>query len=594
MRDRDREGATQTSLPMLCRTAMVAAVCSQVLLGGARAATIPVTSASDALAADGVCTLREAMASANNNMAPFPTPGECVPGNQGWPDTDTIVFAIPGSGVHTITLTSTDGLPAITAPIVIDGYTQPGASPNTLAVGNDAVLRIEIDAGAVTGGFAAVFRLHALAADNSTIRGLVINDLKQPAVDFGGESHDNVFAGNFVGTNATGSAMVGTGATTLIAVAGTGNRIGGPAPADRNLLVGLDGGLGQILVTGATGTVIQGNYLGTNAAGTQALLPASPTRAILVQSSGNTIGGPGAGNVILAHIAIWLNSGDDNTVQGNRLGTDATGTLSLRPREGFGILSGNTAANNQIGGVGAEGNVIGNFVYGLFLTDGAPGWTVQGNRIGTDATGTLALPNELGIHIQTAGPGSIGGTDPGEGNVIAFNTSNGINISSGTGWSLLGNSIHDNGGLGISLTNTLMPLPNDAGDGDDGANNRQNYPVITASDIAGSSVNLAGSLNSTPSTPFRLEVFASAACDSSGFGEGQSLAGVIDVTTDGSGNASFGPLVIPVPAGRKAMTMTATGPGGNTSELSGCVLAGEVFSDGFETGNASRWSGAVP
>jgi hypothetical protein len=56
---------------------------------------------------------------------------------------DTINFNIPGTGVHTITLAS--DLPTITDPVIIDGYTQPGATQNTLAVGENAALRIEVN-----------------------------------------------------------------------------------------------------------------------------------------------------------------------------------------------------------------------------------------------------------------------------------------------------------------------------------------------------------------------------------------------------------------------------------------------------------------
>ena len=59
------------------------------------------------------------------------------------PGTDTIAFDIPGTGVHTITPAS--ALPMVTDPVIIDGYTQPGASPNTQSTGDDAVLLIELD-----------------------------------------------------------------------------------------------------------------------------------------------------------------------------------------------------------------------------------------------------------------------------------------------------------------------------------------------------------------------------------------------------------------------------------------------------------------
>src|SRR6516165_442617 len=94
-------------------------------------ATITVTGTGDTIAQDGVVTLREAITAANTNADPS---GDTTPGD---PGPDTIAFHIPGAGVRTIHLTS--ALPTITEPVVIDGYTQPGSSANTLADGDNAV-----------------------------------------------------------------------------------------------------------------------------------------------------------------------------------------------------------------------------------------------------------------------------------------------------------------------------------------------------------------------------------------------------------------------------------------------------------------------
>ena len=102
-------------------------------------ATITVTGTGDTIANDGVVTLREAITAANTNAAPS---GDTTPGD---PGLDTIAFDIPGAGVRTIHLTS--ALPTITDPVVIDGYTQPGSSPNTLPDGDNAVLLIELNRG---------------------------------------------------------------------------------------------------------------------------------------------------------------------------------------------------------------------------------------------------------------------------------------------------------------------------------------------------------------------------------------------------------------------------------------------------------------
>src|SRR5712691_8400547 len=104
----------------------------------APAATITVTGTGDTVAVDGMVTLREAITSINNGanvnadvvaLGPYGT-------------NDQIIFAIPGTGLQTIAPAS--NLPNITKPVVIDGYTQPGSSPNTLAVGDNAVIKIDL------------------------------------------------------------------------------------------------------------------------------------------------------------------------------------------------------------------------------------------------------------------------------------------------------------------------------------------------------------------------------------------------------------------------------------------------------------------
>src|SRR4051794_9650870 len=122
-------------------------------------ATITVTGTGDTIADDGAVTLREAITAADTNADPS---GDTTPGD---PGPDTIAFNIPGAGVRTINLTS--ALPTITEPVVIDGYTQPGSSANTLADGDNAVLLIELNRGDL-----AIYGL-TITAGNSTIRGLV-------------------------------------------------------------------------------------------------------------------------------------------------------------------------------------------------------------------------------------------------------------------------------------------------------------------------------------------------------------------------------------------------------------------------------------
>jgi CSLREA domain-containing protein len=566
------------------------------------AATITVTSASDALAPDGVCSLREAMASAMNNAAPFPgTSGECAAGASG---SDEIAFAIPGAGVHTITPAAP--LPAISEPVIIDGYTQPGASPNTLAIGNNAVLRIEIDASSTDAN--GLFRIEGLQG-GSVLMGLVVNRSPHPVVVIGSNgtpSQANKIFGNFFGTDPTGQTLLGDGPTSVVSiVAGFGTTIGGSSAALRNLFAGggTNGGA-QIAAGPASGSVtIQGNYFGTNASGTVALLPANGSNgAILLEGDFNLVGGDVGirGNVIVAKgVAIRLSaSADSNQIGGNRIGTNAQGTAGLGPGLGVGVQTDLLATvNNRIGASifgGPAGNLISNQLVGLRIGSGST--LVVGNRLGTDVNGSSPIPNSIGIALNGAsGPGGVGGAEIGgdsedSGNVIAYSTNRGVWVAAGTGFRIAGNSLFGNGGLGIALSTPGRPTPNDPGDGDEGANRGQNYPEISrVDDLGGGVLSIRGVLDSAPDTSYRVELFASPACHRLGFGEGASFLGRLVVATDGSGRAAIGPLTVAAPIGQGAVTATAADFAGNTSELSPCLPIDGIFLDGFETGGTHRW-----
>ena len=120
------------------------------------------------------------------------------------PGADTIDFDIPGTGVQTISLLS--ALPTITDPVIINGYTQPKASPNTLAVGDNAVLLIELNGANAGIGVTGL----TITAGSSTVRGLVINRFGGDGIAITGSgASNNAVLGNFIGTNAAGTAALG-------------------------------------------------------------------------------------------------------------------------------------------------------------------------------------------------------------------------------------------------------------------------------------------------------------------------------------------------------------------------------------------------
>jgi CSLREA domain-containing protein len=556
----------------------------------AAATTITVDDAAD-VSTVGKCTLRDAITAANTNAAV----NACAAGQAG-PTVDLVHFAIPGSGLHTITLAST--LPDITDVVTIDGYSQSGSSANTLAVGDDAVLQIEVSGVNLPFPFGEMLRIKA---NGTTLRGLLLSHSVYSAVNVGPQAPaDNcVIEGNFIGVDASGSAVTASKNLTPVHISGNGNRVGGTTPAARNIIGGGGGGLMWI---GGTANLIQGNYIGVSADGSQGLRPpengAAGTKAIELSpngpANGTVIGGAGAGagNALFGtQIGISLGPGTHDTViKGNTIGTDATGSYALG--ESVGISTNNAPTGTIIGGaLAGEGNVISGNDNGIELRDGAAGTIIRGNRIGTDASGTHPLPNRNdGIYIETTSAASIiGGSEAGQGNVIAYNCGIGIAFlpSNYTGWAMLRNSIHSNRGLGISLTSNGNPTLNDAGDGDVGPNNYQNYPVITSAPIVAGQVDLGGTLNSVAGKTYRLEFFSGIGCHASGHGEGRQFLGALDVITDGNGRASFGSgaAQFPLPAGDDVFTATATDPDGNTSEFSECFGTPDlIFGNGFDGG----------
>jgi hypothetical protein len=266
----------------------------------------------------------------------------------------------------------------------------------------------------------------------------------------------------------------------------------------------------------------------------------------------------------------------NNTIEGNFVGTDVTGTLPLGNGD-FGVECND--ANNTIGGSAAgAGNLIAfNLNGGINTEGGCNGLVVQGNFIGTDATGTVPMGNH-GPAITLYGDtgATIGGIGAGEANTIAYNGTGGVSgavwVGATTGATIRGNSIHDNLGLGIDLSATGGPdgaTPNDLGDADAGGNNLQNFPIVT-SVTNGANTTVDGLLNSTANTTFDLDFYANPACSRfpRDFAQGTTYIGSSQVTTDGSGNGIFHVTTLAATAAGTPVSATATDPGGNTSEFS--------------------------
>jgi hypothetical protein len=199
----------------------------------------------------------------------------------------------------------------------------------------------------------------------------------------------------------------------------------------------------------------------------------------------------------------------------------------------------------------------------------ASGNVVQGNRIGTDVTGTVALGNRLdGVNVSYGAQSNLIGGSATVANIIAFNGATGVAVSGSTttGNAIRGNSIFSNGALGIDLGADGI-TPNHVGAAT-GPNNFQNYPVLTQAQSISATTRIVGSLNSLPNTNYTVDFYASATADPSGFGQGQVYLGAITVTTDASGNGSFDITLDAKTKVGEVVTATANDPSGNTSEFS--------------------------
>ncbi len=283
----------------------------------------------------------------------------------------------------------------------------------------------------------------------------------------GTTSTGNLIEGNLVGTDITGTISIRNAGSALSITGGTtNNTIGGTTPGAGNVLSSSNYGLS--IDSSSYGNLVEGNLIGTDITGTQSLYD---SMGVNIVGADNTIGGTaaGAGNLIAGFVnpgggdenvstGIWLegSGATGNLIAGNLIGTDVTGEHIVDSSTHAGIFV-DDAPNNTIGGVASDAvNVIAGFGYGLFITGSdATGNLVEGNLIGTDKTGTVALANETGgiILDASAQSNTIGGTSAGAGNVISGNQGAGLDIGDASDNLFLGNLIGTSGAGSAALAN---------------------------------------------------------------------------------------------------------------------------------------------
>ena len=446
---------SRTSQSRAWRPQTLAAIALASFGTSASATTFTVVNTNDS----GAGSLRQAILDASANAAAGP---------------NTIAFAIPGSGAFTIAPATR--LPNLRGTLTVDGYTQAGSFPNTLTTdqgGLDTVLKIEIKG---TGnGFGFVLETGTPPAD-VIVRGLVLNGFG-PHIAGGNAASRLTVHGSFIGTTLDGLAAVPSTSMACINLGGT-LQIGGIVPAQRNLIANCGNGA---IVTGNGDTVIEGNLIGTDATGSAPL----------------------ANNGNAANAGIIVSSG-------------ATAIPHLRIG-GASAAARNVIAANPVGGIA---------LYGAADFAAYASFEIKGNFIGTDWTGTRAIANGYANTPQFSGgivlyrstshnsAAIIGGFGAGEANLIAYNHGAGI-VSregrSGESFDNRGNVIHHNRGVGANVDIAPRgPSPNDAGDADTGANNRQNWPQIETAGIVGNQLALTYRVDSTTAAsayPLRIDFY---------------------------------------------------------------------------------------
>lgn len=577
-------------------------------------AVITVQSAEDSNVRDSQITLREAILIANGTVSV----GELTAQEQalvaGVPAVgyDEIHFALTGSGVHTITLTS--ALPDLTEPVGIDATTQPGYTTAPLvelsgmqAGANVSGLRILAGLSSVRGlaitGFdgsgveilggerVTVRRCFVgLAPDGTTVRanggqGVRIVGVRDVTVSDSvlsgnlgagvevsespsGQSSAIFLSGNRIGTNAEGTTAAGNSIGVRLADV-YDVQIGDLTEGGGNLISGnvLDG----ISVESAVVVRVFNNMIGLNALGDAALanggygvkLASSFMGYIGYTSphSGNVISGNALGGVFVGSL------GQNVVVFGNYIGTNRSGTGAI-PNGGDGVR-GDRTLGLFIGSIQpGSGNLIsGNAGSGIRITpqDGSF-FGIHHNHIGTDISGTLPLgQGGDGIRIDgESGVGAIGGLSAETANTIAFNAGAGVAIVDqtahvGVQW----NSIHSNGGLGIDLGSSGLN-ENDPGDADSGPNDLQNSPNLDSA-VVDRTLVVTGSLDAKPSISYRIQIYLSPSVNAAGLSEGKVFVGSVDVTTNDAGHADFTGSFPMELAGLQFVTSIASPDGGDST-----------------------------
>ncbi|MBV9497599.1 MAG: IPTL-CTERM sorting domain-containing protein [Acidobacteria bacterium] len=359
----------------------------------------------------------------------------------------------------------------------------------------------------------------------------------------------------YVGTNAAGTAAVGNGQFG-IRITGNDAKIGWENLVSThagNLVSGNDGP--GILANGTSGLRIYGNTIGLDKTLANAL-PNQGHGIVLEDTIGTVIGQL---STLPAPNQISGNAGDGIHVIGSDTANVQILNNVLARNQAAGIYLGGQSTGTRVGNVAfANGNTITSNLRGIVVEDSSDN-ILEGNAIDKQFDGILIFGSHATNNRITRNAISNNATG------VAIRETAGSTVD---GNPIASNLIFDNQLLGIDLQSPNAGADaNDALDADAGANQQQNFPLLTCASLANGSISVGGTLNSAPLTTYVVEVFSSAGCAA----QGAHPLGTVSVTTDAQGFASFNATFAATPNADTVVTATATDPANNTSEFSPCA-----------------------
>jgi titin len=406
----------------------------------------------------------------------------------------------------------------------------------------------------------------------------------------------NIIQANFIGTDSTGLKPIPNAQAGLY-IDAPGNTIGGMTASVRNLISGNAENGVFVVTTASTGNLMEGNYIGSDVTGKVAV-PNGYSGIAISNAPANIIGGAsaGAGNLISGNDNSAINLGGAPTagtiIEGNYIGTDLTGNNAL-PNYGGIYLYG--SPSNFIGGSspGAGNLVSGNYYEGISIGDpGANYNIIQGNFVGTKADGASPLGNQLHNidFLNTASWNQVGGSTPSGDNHIAYSRTadyDGIRNrpeEGDIGNFISRNSIFTNGdnsanGLGIKCS----PL----------SVTKTNLPVLSSATSFGQTLVTGSIVSATGNTSaFLLQFYANVSRNLSGYGEGRTYLGSTNITTSALGVGNFSILFDADLSPGSYVCATATDANNSTWEFGPDVIVTTLTAPALGITRAARTNGA--